>query len=44
MTLTRGFWETKKVCGVSSVTEAMEHMALRSSEWPNMLAFPLPIH
>ena len=44
MTLTRGSWEVKKVRAVSSVTGVMEYIALGSSEWPNVLAFSLPIH
>lgn len=43
MTLTRGSWEAKKVCAVSSVTGVIEYIALGSSERPHVLAFSLPI-
>lgn len=42
MTLTRGSWEVKKVCAVSSVTGVREYISLGSSECPSVLAFSLP--
>jgi len=44
MTLTRGSWEVKKVCAVSSAIVVTEYIAFGSCEWPHVLVFSLPTH